>query len=246
MEYFDSKVLESFMIPEESIVTEGIIGKAFNLIVTFVKFIIRMIGNLISIIGKILGKFAHGKTVHNDKETYKKNQELVDKYWKLISEVHYTMHRVAFDISIYADFANTHWYGESNEYFDSRKNIIDNEFEKFTKDCNIINKELSGKVLFLTETEYDIYTSTLNKAKEQLEKDKARLQKSLNEAEKDSNKENSEKIAEFQRRSAYYTNMMGKVSSLYMTTCNTLSKCISSDVITMADQMRLEDIEVYK
>ena len=51
MEYFDSKVLESFMIPEESIVTEGIIGKAFNLIVAFVKFIIRMIGNLISIIG---------------------------------------------------------------------------------------------------------------------------------------------------------------------------------------------------
>ena len=43
MEYFDSKVLESFMIPEESIATEGIIGKAFNLIITFVKFIIILI-----------------------------------------------------------------------------------------------------------------------------------------------------------------------------------------------------------
>ena len=76
MEYFDSKVLESFMIPEESIVTEGIIGKAFNLIVAFVKFIIRMIGNLISIIGKLLSKFAHGKTVHNDKETYQESGRL--------------------------------------------------------------------------------------------------------------------------------------------------------------------------
>ena len=28
MDYFDSKVLESFMIPEDSIVTEGVIGKA--------------------------------------------------------------------------------------------------------------------------------------------------------------------------------------------------------------------------
>ena len=246
MEYFDSKVLESFMLPEESIVTEGIIGKAFNLIVTFVKFIIRMIGNLISIIGKLLSKFAHGKTVHNDKETYKKNQELVDKYWKLISEVHYTMHRVAFDISIYADFANTHWYGESNEYFDSRKNIIDNEFEKFTKDCNIINKELSGKVLFLNESQYDIYTSTLNKSKEELEKIKEKMQTTLDKAEKESNKESSENIAEFQRRSAYFTNMMSKVSSLYTTTCNTLSKCISSDVITLEDMMKYHDFEKHE
>lgn len=246
MEYFDSKVLESFMIPEDSIVTEGIIGKAFNLIVTFVKLIIKMVGNLISIIGKILSKLVHRKTVHTDKETYQKNKALVDKYWKLISEIHYDMQKIACDISYDAIKADTYLYSDTNEFFDRNKNKIDNEYEKFVESCNIINKELSGKVLFLTETEYDIYTSTLNKAKEQLEKDKARLQKSLNEAEKDSNKENSEKIAEFQRRSAYYTNMMGKVSSLYMTTCNTLSKCISSDVITMADQMRLEDIEVYK
>ena len=246
MEYFDSKVLESFMILEESIVTEGIIGKAFNLIVTFVKFIIRMIGNLISIIGKLLSKFVHRKTVHTDKETFQQNEALVKKYWKLISEVHYTMHRVAFDISIYADFANTHWYGESNEYFDSRKNIIDNESEKFTKDCNIINKELSGKVLFLNESQYDIYTSTLNKSKEELEKIKEKMQTTLDKAEKESNKESSENIAEFQRRSAYFTNMMSKVSSLYTTTCNTLSKCISSDVITLEDMMKYHDFEKHE
>ena len=241
MEYFDSKVLESFMIPEESIATEGIIGKAFNLIVAFVKFIIRMIGNLISIIGKILGKFAHGKTVHNDKETYQENKKLVDKYWKLISEVHYTMCDLTSQISIYASSSNTYLYGDSNEHFDLKKSRIDNDFEKFIQDCNIINKELSGKVLFLNETKYDIYTSTLNKAKEELEKDKGKLQKTLDEAEKESNKENPENIAEFQRRSAYFTNMMSKVSSLYATTCNTLNKCISSDIITMEDQMKYED-----
>ena len=241
MEYFDSKVLESFMIPEDSIATEGIIGKAFNLIVTFVKLIIKMVGNLISIIGKFFSKLVHRKTVHTDKETFQQNEALVKKYWKLITNIHYTMHRVAFDISTYADFANTYLYGESNEYFDSKKNRIDNAFEKFTKDCNIINKELSGKVLFLNETEYDIYTSTLNESKEELEKIKEKMQTTLDKAEKESNKESSENIAEFQRRSAYFTNMMSKVSSLYTTTCNTLSKCISSDVITMTDRMKYHD-----
>lgn len=244
MEYFDSKVLESFMIPEESIVTEGIIGKAFNLIVTFVKFIIRMIGNLISIIGKILGKFAHGKTVHNDKETYKKNQELVNKYYDTITGVHFDMQKIVFEIATLANVANARFF--IKEMFDSDKDDIDKGYDKFAKDCNIINKELSGKVLFLNVAEYDSYTSILNESKEKLEKCKGALQKVLDKVKDETSQANNEIISETQKRSAYYLNMMSKVSSLYTTTCNTLSKCISSDVITLEDVMKYHDFEKHE
>ena len=243
MEYFDSKVLESFMIPEDSIATEGIIGKAFNLIVAFVKFIIRMIGNLISIIGKILGKFAHGKTVHNDKETYKKNQELVNKYYDTITGVHFDMQKIVFEIATLANIANARFF--IKEMFDSDKDNIDKGYDKFAKDCNIINKELSGKVLFLNKAEYDSYTSTLNKSKEKLEKCKGALQKVLDKVKDETSQENNEIISETQKRSAYYLNMMSKVSSLYTTTCNTLNKCISSDIITMEDVMKYHDFEKH-
>ena len=47
MEYFDSKVLESFMIPEDSIVTEGFGSKVVN----FIKMIFKSIGRFFKIIG---------------------------------------------------------------------------------------------------------------------------------------------------------------------------------------------------
>lgn len=47
MDYFDSKVLESFMIPEDSIVTEGFGSKVVN----FIKMIFKSIGRFFKIIG---------------------------------------------------------------------------------------------------------------------------------------------------------------------------------------------------
>lgn len=47
MEYFDSKVLESFMIPEDMIVTEGFGSKFVN----FIKMIFKSIGRFFKIIG---------------------------------------------------------------------------------------------------------------------------------------------------------------------------------------------------
>ena len=47
MDYFDSKVLESFIIPEDSIVTEGFGSKVVN----FIKMIFKSIGRFFKIIG---------------------------------------------------------------------------------------------------------------------------------------------------------------------------------------------------
>ena len=70
MEYFDSKVLESFMIPEDMIVTEGFGSKVIEIGKKVINFLITMITKFISILGNLINKFKHGKTVHNDKETY--------------------------------------------------------------------------------------------------------------------------------------------------------------------------------
>ena len=91
MEYFDSKVLESFMIPEDSIAIEGFGSKVIEIGKKVINFLITMITKFISILGNLINKFKHGKTVHNDKETYQENKRLVDATYKdlrkLISDI---------------------------------------------------------------------------------------------------------------------------------------------------------------
>ena len=87
MEYFDSKVLESFMIPEDSIAIEGFGSKIIEIGKKVINFLIIMVTKFISILGNLINKFKHGKTVHNDKETYQENKRMVDATYKELTDL---------------------------------------------------------------------------------------------------------------------------------------------------------------
>ena len=79
MEYFDSKVLESFMIPEESIVTEGLgsaISNAFYALFAAVKkfigIVITICRTLIRFIHKAISSAVHLVTGKSEQKTIKR------------------------------------------------------------------------------------------------------------------------------------------------------------------------------
>lgn len=73
MEYFDSKVLESFMIPEDMIATEGFGSK----VVSFIKTIFKSIGRFFKIIGNTFKNLIKKmKNINNN--SWKSRNEFID------------------------------------------------------------------------------------------------------------------------------------------------------------------------
>ena len=91
MEYFDSKVLESFMIPEYDIATEGFGSKIIELGRKAINFLIAMITKLISILGYLINRFKHGKTVDIDGDTF---AESVRLHGVIINELYYLLNNI--------------------------------------------------------------------------------------------------------------------------------------------------------
>lgn len=80
MEYLDSKVLESFIIEDNYIATEGIGSKLFSIIRQICTLIIKALTTVKNLLLGLLRKIRKPKTVNTSKELYDANKKLIKTY----------------------------------------------------------------------------------------------------------------------------------------------------------------------
>lgn len=145
MEYFDSKVLESFMIPEDSIATEGFKDTAFKIIKSIFIFINRIIEKLIIMIKKVLGALGVIKDPNYNKKSYMENRKNVVEIDKVIRDAHLEIN------SYYKDIIEliTPEYIESHEdYTLIRLNNLPSVTDRLIDKCNKAIEKMNGKIVY--------------------------------------------------------------------------------------------------
>lgn len=137
MEYFDSKVLESFLIPEYEIVTEGFISNFISKIINIFKFIGRLIMTLIN---KIKAKFKKSKeesnaSTNSEKASKTSKEEFTsfnsDNFYEAIKNKDYRRLKT----NAYSALMNEVYYdtGEFNKVINILKKEIPDIFESYEK-----------------------------------------------------------------------------------------------------------------
>ena len=91
-----------------------------------------MVTKFISILGNLINKFKHGKTVHNDKETYQENKRLVDATY---GDIHDLLIDIPNEISLLTSSAfeispSSINIGIRNNTPDSDKDLQDRFYDK--------------------------------------------------------------------------------------------------------------------
>ena len=249
MEYFDSKVLESFMIPEDSIAIEGFGSKIIEIGKKVINFLITMITKFISILGNLINKFKHGKTVHNDKETYQENKRLVDATYK---ELTYLLIWIpigieslasrAFEISpTNIQIGLKHNKLEDDEdlkdqFYEKTVNDFNKNFENFDKKYKSVESKLNGKTIYLNKNDHDYIIELMEKMKNKLTTVNERLKKELDTELKDGEKSaTADIIKDSQKRYNIIMNYSTKLNTLFNNTVKLITQCVSTDVITYED-----------
>ena len=249
MEYFDSKVLESFMIPEDSIAIEGFGSKIIEIGKKVINFLITMITKFISILGNLINKFKHGKTVHNDKETYQENKRLVDATYK---ELTYLLIWIPYGIDSIADSAYTispnsievglrHNKPEDDEdykdrFYEKTINKFNTNFLKLDEKYKFVESKLNGKTIYLDKNDHDYIIELMEKMKNKLTTINERLKKELDTQLKSGEKSATEDIIkESQKRYNIVMNYSTKLNALFNNTVKLITQCVSPDVITDED-----------
>ena len=255
MEYFDSKVLESFMIPEDSIAIEGFGSKIIEIGKKVINFLITMVTKFISILGNLINKFKHGKTVHNDKETYQENKRLVDATY---NDIHDLLIYIPNEISLLTSSAyvispssiNT---GIRNNTPDGDKDLQDRFYDKtmnrYESSFSIIDKKyknvaskLNGKTIYLDEYRHNNTIKSMEDAKSTLTKTNEELKKALDRHLKDGIKDSTkEVIAESQKRYAIVMKYASQYNTLFNNLIQLITQCLSHDIVTNEDQYKFYD-----
>ena len=254
MEYFDSKVLESFMIPEDSIVTEGFGSKIIEIGKKVINFLITMITKFISILGNLINKFKHGKTVHNDKETYQENKRIVDATYKELTDL---LLWIPSEISLLISSAfnispSTIQIGLKynkledddrlkDDFYEKTVNELNRAFEKFDTRYKSVESKLNGKTIHLDEYRHDYIIEFMEKSKNRLTKINEQLKKELDTQLKSGEKSaTADIIKESQKRYNIVMNYSTKLNALFNNTVKLITQCVSSDVITDEDVYKYE------
>ena len=252
MEYFDSKVLESFMIPEDSIAIEGFGSKIIEIGKKVINFLITIITKFISILGNLINKFKHGKTVHNDKETYQENKRLVDATYKdlrkLISDIPTALSITvagAFKISPTSiEVGLRHNKPEDDDalkdlFYDKQMTENNTRLSRLNDIYKNVESKLKSKSLYLDKYSHDAIIKSMEDAKSRLNKTNENLKKDLDMYLKDGERYVTEDIIkESQKRYNIVMNYSTKLNALFNNTVKLITQCVSSDVIT--------DEDVYK
>lgn len=255
MEYFDSKVLESFMIPEDSIVTEGFGSKIIEIGKKVINFLITMITKFISILGNLINKFKHGKTVHNDKETYQENKRLVDATY---GDIHDLLIYIPNEISLLAFSAyeispssinigirnNTPDSDKDlqDRFYDKTINRYESSFSKIDKKYKNVASKLNGKTIYLDEYRHNNTIKSMEDAKSRLTKTNEELKKALDRHLKDGIKDSTkEVIAESQKRYAIVMKYASQYNTLFNNLIQLITQCLSHDIVTNEDRYKFYD-----
>ena len=255
MEYFDSKVLESFMIPEDMIVTEGFGSKIIEIGKKVINFLITMITKFISILGNLINKFKHGKTVHNDKETYQENKRLVDATYDDIRDL---LVYIPSEISLLASSAyeispssinvgirnNTPDSDKDlqDRFYDKTINRYESSFSKIDKKYKNVASKLNGKTIYLDEYRHYSTIKSMEDAKSRLNKTNEKLKNTLDMYLKDGIKDSTkEVIVESQKRYAIVMKYASQFNTLFNNLIQLITQCLSNDIVTNEDQYKFYD-----
>lgn len=250
MEYFDSKVLESFMIPEESIAIEGFGSTIIEIGRKLFNFLITMITKLISILGNLINRFKRGKTVHNDKETYQENKRLVDATHDDLRELLLWIPFVIDSITDSAYIIGSNFIEAELKYktpddesgrYDKLINKINTELLKFEEKYKSVESKLNGKTIYLEKGFHDSLIKRMEESKSRLIKINERLKKELDKELKNGEKSTTEDlIKESQKRYNIMMSYSTKLNVLFNNTVKLITQCVSPDVITDDDRYRFE------
>lgn len=239
MNYFDSKVLETFMIPEDSIVTENLGTKISNLVKNFFTFVIKILNNFINMIRNLLNKLIHGKNVNNDKKIYEENRILLGKYHETITDAFGQLTRTC---ELLADSLvyNGRPYVISFESYEDLS--LKPEIERCFELCDKINIGLNGKVLY---EDSDYLKNELSETKVKIEKIKEKLEKRIESLTTNDNIKNKFPDDDCSKVVASITSHFNKIYTLYLKTFATLEKCISPIIITNKAKIRNGEKNIY-
>ena len=254
MEYFDSKVLESFMIPEDSIAIEGFGSKIIEIGKKVINFLITMITKFISILGNLITKFKHGKTVHNDKGTYQENKRLVDATYKELTDLLlWIPNEISLLISSAFEISPTNIqiglkYNKPDDddrlkdnFYEKTVNELNRVFEKFDTQYKSVESKLNGKTIHLDEHRHDYIIEFMESAKNKLTKINEQLKKELDTQLKSGEKSaTADIIKESQKRYNIVMNYSTKLNALFNNTVKLITQCVSPDIITYEDKYKYE------
>ena len=243
MEYFDSKVLESFMIPEDSIVTEGFGSKIIEIGKKVINFLITMITKLISILGNLINRFKHGKTVHNDKETYQENKRLVDATYKDLWTLLMDTAVGAGDLTFLASKTQIVIIKiDENKFYDKEADF-ERKISILSERYKNVENKLNGKIIYLTKSQHDTIINNMEGYKSMFKHNINELKATLNENQNNEFQKryaSEEIIKECQKRCNILINQSTKYSLLFNNITNLITKSVSPDVITDKDVYKFE------
>lgn len=188
----------------------------------------------------------HGKTVHNDKEAYKKNKELVDKYYDDISNlVTYLPYNLSSMVSciytISASFIKCEKLDDelANAYTEAI-NYCENNFEKMIERYNRISKNITG-MIYLDEYSHSNIINKLSTASDRLDKAIEKIKKEIDINVKLENSNDNNLLQEQQKRIAGFMQYIPKYTKLLNDFKSWVSTHISNDIITFKDKYKFYD-----
>ena len=144
MECFDSKVLESFLIPEYEIATEGFINNFINKIIDIFKFIGRLI---MSLINKIKAKFKKSKEESKNTNSENKSTSSANKFISFNTE------------RFYDAIKNKDYKVLKTNTYSTLMNELGYGHGEFDKVINIFKKEIPDIFEPYEKGDYEFHTS---------------------------------------------------------------------------------------
>lgn len=229
----DSKVLESLMIPEYEIATEGLGGN----IKAFFKFIgnkiIMILHKFIALIDKIINFIKNkGKTIHTDKETFLKAYRLSNEAYPLLLDTIRSPYVIVdlvafsvFDIEAYAA-----------DYHDENIERAEEQYSKVIDKFNKLKSLIGNEKIYFTKDSRDHLMKVLNDGKNRFEKAEDRVRYLIrDELEKDVSVNNSDAQT---KRANDYLNYLTKCSALFGEISNFINQHVSNDIITDKDILK--------
>lgn len=242
----DSKCLESFLIPEYEIATESIKDKMKNIFKTIQYGFLRLLKNLVIFFKNLISKMKHGRTIHNDKATYRKNKVLVDKY---INTITYLIIQIPMNLS----YITTTIFSV-NAYCITAKNGED-PYEEYINECENKYQKLYDKfieiskgipeLIYLDEYDHDVIIKRLSDSTDRLERSIEKIKNEVNRVLEDDSlyDMNADIVNEQQRRINEFMSFIPKYTKLFNELKTWISTHVSNDIITYDDKYKFYEDE---
>ena len=242
----DSKVLESLMIPEYEIANEGLGSKLKEITNKIFRFITQIINTIIRIISNLINKFKHGKTIHNDKETYQKARALSNKYYDDLCTL--IVHLPDSMGLMMTKTFSLHIYGirePEKDVYNKYINTIDREYEIYNQKFISMKNDVKDNKLYFTEYEHNTIIERLEQSKDRMEHIASSIKKSIDEEvntyDFDRNNKTEDESIKQQKRINEFMKYISKYQSLFGNIQSFVISNVSSDIITDNDRYKYEE-----